>query len=218
MATDDKAPKAVPRDEDREDRELLAEWVAGASDAGDKLTIRYFRRLRAFFVHRVSGEHEDLVQETFMQLSKSKQNYRGEAPVRVFVFKIARYTMLQHLRRVSRRPEFDTFTSSLCEAYGRRPSSMMAESDEHQILLDALQDIPVMDHDLLTFYYWVEMTGPELGDLFNVPVGTIRGRLAAARKRLRERFEEISRLPRERMPTEEAFEMWLRELSKSSNR
>jgi RNA polymerase sigma factor (sigma-70 family) len=215
MATDDEPPTTSEL-EDRVDRELLAQWVDGIREAGDKLTIRYFRRLRSFFIQRVAGEHEDLVNETCCRLAESKQKYRGEAPVRVFVFGIARNVLLQYLRKKSRQPEFSPYTSSLGEAVGRRPSSMLAETEEHRIMRDAMQDIPVNDYDLLAFHYWTGMTGPELRALFEVPEGTIRGRLAAARKRLRKRFDELSTLPRERLPTEELFEQWLRELREAS--
>lgn len=197
---------------DAEDRKLLERWAAGDNRAGDKLTVRYFKRVRRYFHHRVPGEHEDLMAETFLQLSKSVGRYRGDAPVRVFIFRIARNVLLMHLRKLSRQPQFDTYTTSLSAARGRRPSSLVAESEECRILLDAMQDIPIVHHDVLTFYYWDRLKGREIAALLDLPEGTVRNRIRRGLQLLLEAFNEHSGRAREWVMTEDLVEQRLREL------
>jgi RNA polymerase sigma-70 factor (ECF subfamily) len=194
---------------DARDRECVALWAQGDRHAGDELVKRYFQPICHYFRRRVGDEQEDLVQITFINLNQSLVNYRGEGSVRAFIYAIARNILRDYLRKVMRGPELDTYTTSMGQAQGRQPSSMLRESEEHRLLLDALQDISIEDFELLTLYYWDEMTGPELSELYESPEGTIRSRIRGALGRLHQCFTKLSELPRERQPTEELVEQWL---------
>jgi RNA polymerase sigma factor (sigma-70 family) len=200
-----------PDPHDHVDRELLTRWLDGDLRAGDELTRRYFMSIQRYFIRRAPEQQEDLVGDTFLKLAKSKANYRGEAPVRVFIYRIARNVLRMYFRGLGRQPGFDPLTSSVVAAHGRRPSSALAEMEEHSILLNALQEISSEDQDLLELRYWRGLTGPELRDLFNVPEGTMRSRIGAALKRLRSKFDELSHKP-ESDVTEETVERWMLEL------
>jgi RNA polymerase sigma factor (sigma-70 family) len=193
------------------DRGLLARWVDGDPQAGDELMRRHFIGIQRYFIRRAPEQQEDLVQDTFVALSTSKASYRGDAPVRVFLYRIARNVLRMYFRSQGRQPGFDPLTSSVAAAYGRRPSSALAGAEEHTILLNALQEITSDDQDLLELRYWRGLTGPELRDLFNEPEGTMRSRIRAALKRLRSKFDEISNKPRSDV-TEEMVERWMVEL------
>ena len=208
MVDDDSSDEVRP---DVRERDLLGRWAGGDRRAGDELVLAYFKPVREFFCCRLGGgdEQEDLVQETFLQLGRSAASFRGEGTVRAFVFSISRNLLYGHWRRVSRVPELDPYTTSMAQAVGRQPSSMLRESEEHRLLLDALRELCIDDFQLLTLYYWDEMTGPELSALYGELEPTIRGRIAAARGRLRQRFIELSELARERQPTEELVEQLL---------
>src|SRR5690606_7311647 len=154
-----------PDPNDVVDRELLARWVDGDLRAGDGLTRRHFVSVQRYFIRRAPEAQEDLVQDTFVRLSTSKANYRGDAPVRVFIYRIARNVLRMYLRGLGRQPGFDPLSSSLAAAHGRRPSSALAAMEEHTILLNALQEVTSEDQDLLELRYWRGLTGPELREL-----------------------------------------------------
>jgi RNA polymerase sigma-70 factor (ECF subfamily) len=210
------AADALPGDrrdpDDEADRQLFAAWAGGDKPAGQRLTVKYFEPIRAYFIRRAPEEYEELLQKTFLGLARAKDEnkYRGEATVRIYIYCIARNVLRTHLRDLRRRPEFDPISVSLLEAYGRRPSSMLAEQQHHRILLDALQEIPSAEQDLLELRYWRGLTGPELRDMFEIPEGTVRSRLHTAIERLRTKFQDLSERPRD-VSTEE-LERWLVEL------
>ena len=56
---------------------------------------------------RDRGRAQDLLQETFLQLHRSRHAYRAELPVRPWIFTIARHVWLMDRRRLSRRPLSD---------------------------------------------------------------------------------------------------------------
>lgn len=194
---------------DDEDRDLLQRWTAGDSASGDKLIMKYFLSIKTYFIRRVPEHQEELVQEAFLGLASGKANYRGDAPVRVFIYKIARNILRKHLR--NQRPKFAQLTSSLADAYGRRPSSILAEAEGHNLLLDALREISLDDQDLLELRYWQGLSGRELGALLGVSEGTVRTRLQTALRKLGEKYTELNEEQQTTMPEDE-MEKWLLEL------
>ena len=59
------------------DRDLLVRWAGGDIEAGDELTTAYFDPIRNYFFRRAPEEYEDLSQQTFLELAKSRARYRG---------------------------------------------------------------------------------------------------------------------------------------------
>ncbi len=197
---------------DASDLELLERWRAGDLRAGDRLVTRQFARVRGYFVNKLPYEHEDLVQETFARLVQARDNFRGKASFRTYVIAIAKLVLVDHLRERYREPQLWTVHSSIADLSGRRPSSVMAEREEHRLLLDSLRRIPIDDQDLLELYYWQDLTGRELAELFELAESTVRSRIRAALERLRRAYLELRRRPHERELELEQLESWLTEL------
>lgn len=197
-------------DDDR-DRELLEAWCGGDKRAGELLTTKYFDALRAYFFRRAPDEYEDLTSLTFTKLAESVCNYRGEGTVRAYIYGFARNVLLHHLRALQRHPRFDPLTSSLLDAYGRRPSSLLIDQENHQIMVDALQEISLPDQDLLELRYWGGLKARELSVLFEIPEGTVSSRLHYAIQKLAAKFREVSERSRE--PSEEELIRWMSEVA-----
>lgn len=89
----------------RADEELMAAYLAGDIAAFDELFRRYagllLRTLR-----RSLGRDDacDVVQQTFLQLHRSRHDYRPGAAVRPWIFTIALNLQRRHLRDARRRP------------------------------------------------------------------------------------------------------------------
>ena len=184
-------------------------------EAANILLSRYFARVRVYFIQRVSVEYEDLVQETFARLIEARDRYRGDAPFRVYLFTIARNVLYSHLRsRYRIEATFDIIETddSIADMTGRRHSSLLAEREEHRLLLDALRQLKLSYQELLELYYWQNLTGQELAELFGVVEATIRSRLRQAVSALRTRYQEMAAMPHHKDIEEEQVRAWLEEL------
>src|SRR5919204_4597143 len=86
-------------------RELMAAYQAGRLDAFDRLYFSLEPELRAFFVARCRDARrvDDLVQDTFLQIHRSRRSYLPGLPVRPWVFAIAKRVFLMYVRKVRRR-------------------------------------------------------------------------------------------------------------------
>ena len=84
---------------------LAALAARGDDSAFERLVTRYEQRVYRL-VCRLASETDapDLLQDTFMQVHRSRHVYRPDLPVRPWVFAIARHVWLMAQRTRSRRP------------------------------------------------------------------------------------------------------------------
>jgi RNA polymerase sigma-70 factor (ECF subfamily) len=118
-------------------RELMVCGLAGDNRAYESWLKEIAAHLRAFFRKRLThlpDEVEDLVQETLLALHNQRHTYASEQPLTPWVHAIARYKMVDMLRRRSSR---EALSDPL--------------DDEHELLLatdsraaDALRDVTRM--------------------------------------------------------------------------
>jgi RNA polymerase sigma factor (sigma-70 family) len=202
---------------DTSDIELLEGWRRGDRQAGNALVNRHFPRVRTYFVNKLPSEYEDLVQETFARLVDARDQFRGEASFKTYLFRIARYVLAEHLRKRYKR-QLEPASSSIAYVTDRRPSSVLSEREAHRLLLDALRQIPLDDQDLLELYYWEELTAGEVGSLFELVESTVRSRIRAALERLRRAYAVLSSTPHERELQIDDIELWLQELRELMSR
>lgn len=123
----------IRSDVDQTELRLRTLFLQGA--AGDEAAYRQFLQataahLRAFLRRRLSSwpdEVEDLVQESLLAIHNQRQTYDTNAPLTAWVYAIAKYKLIDWLRRHARRETlndplddenevFSTADSDACEA------------------------------------------------------------------------------------------------------
>jgi RNA polymerase sigma-70 factor (ECF subfamily) len=193
------------------DLELLARWRAGDRRAGNQLIERHFLDLRAYFSLRIPTQYEDLVQETFLQLLKGLDNFRGDAAFHTYLFRIARNVLAAAFRR-KYRAEVDPISDSLADVTGQRQSSIMAEREHLRLLLDSLRQLPLAEQELIELYFVQRLPARVLGELFEATEGAIRSRIRTTVGRLRTIYFELAATPHEREVDEQQLVVWMTEL------
>ncbi len=150
---------------------------------------RHVGEVTRFFGNKVSDvECGDLVAQTFVQVLEALPRFRAETSVRRFIYAIAQNVLRTHLRTKYKRARETTDFESVCvaELAPRTLSSIVAQKRELQAFVEGLRHIPLADQTLLELRYFEAMTGPQLAEVFDVPEGTLRGRLRRATQRLRD--------------------------------
>lgn len=184
------------------DRELLAAWQQGDHAAGGELLRRYMPAVRRFFAGKVDiVAAEDLSQRTFEAVARLRDGVRLDAGVRAYVFGVARLELLRHFDEWRRRgSRFDPLVTSL-QASGHGPVSAVARSETSDRVAAALQTIP-LDFQIATeMFYWQELSLAEIAVALEIPVGTVKSRLARARSLLA-RVLDVPELQMESLITE----------------
>lgn len=89
------------------DQDLLEGIRAGNEAHFGELYSRYFQRIYNFVYARMRNhaETEEVVQETFLAVFRSFENYRGQSSLLSWVYGIAKNTTNNHLRRAKSQSE-----------------------------------------------------------------------------------------------------------------
>jgi RNA polymerase sigma-70 factor (ECF subfamily) len=143
-------------------------------------------RLNALVYHIVQdrGATQDVVQDALLRAYRALPQFRGEAALGTWLYRIAYSAAMDHMRRQGRRPEL------VCE----NPLSIEAaavhdDHAEHTGLRDAIAQgltaLPV-DHRLtLLLVDREDLTYREVATIMDVSPGTVCSRLQRARRKLR---------------------------------
>ena len=176
------------------DLDLLARWRAGDNDAGNELFRRHFDRVVWFFRNKVPQDVlEDLVQDTFAACVESVDGYRGSAPFRTYLLGVASNMVRSFYRKRQRKggDRIDFGVTSILDL-GPSPSAIAAERSEQALLLRALQAIPLEHQIVLELFYWETKSAAAIGQILDLPEGTVRTRLRRARQLLGEQVERAT--------------------------
>lgn len=157
-------------------------WAQAARE-GDPVAVTHLVRatqgdVRRLCAHLVSSaEADDLAQETYERALKALPRFRGDASVQVWLLGIARRTCMDALRRQTRRRRLlDRIRSQPAEA---APAAMGSVAENE--LLAALSP------ERRAAFVLTQLLGlsyAEAAEACDVPVGTIRSRVARAREEL----------------------------------
>jgi RNA polymerase sigma factor (sigma-70 family) len=175
------------------DLERFERWCAGDQQAGQALFARHFQDVYRFFKHktdrRLATTADDLVQQTFLQCVRARDQFRRTSSFRTYLFAIARNELLQYLRRLPKAEHVDLEVSSLDELISS-PSHDLARKQERDRLIAALRGLPAEQQLLLELHYWHELDAAALAEVLDAQPGAIRVRLHRARTALRHRLDE----------------------------
>lgn len=174
------------------DLELLDRWCRGDRAAGNELFHRHFAAVHQFFANKVDApaEVDELVQETFLGCTTSRDRFRRQSSFRTYLFAIARIVLKGYWRRKRRSDEAIDFDEISVAGLSTSAGSRLVRAEARQRLLAALRELPVEQQILLELRYWEELEAEQLAEVFEIEPATTRSRLHRARQALRERLED----------------------------
>lgn len=184
--------------EDRTDEELVAVYVDPARPRGDReqafhhLVTRYQHRVFAICVRQLGSRHdaEDATQETFVNLARRADQFRGEAKWSTFVYRVAVNACRDLQRKQARRPQTPVADVTRAQvAAGLTPDVAADEvaGREHAMVVgQALARLDDVSRMLIVLCAVQGLSYPEAAEIVDMPVGTIKSRVFRARARLAE--------------------------------
>jgi len=171
-----------------DDRELWERIRQGDAHAFDEFYRQHAPRLEVF-LQRVVGNRqaaEDLMQETFTQIWSRPNGFHPErGALRAYLFGIGRTRAAEWWRKQSPRNASTESQAVAC------PTETASAVD------DAFQRLPEEQRSLLWLREVEGQSYAELAETFEIPVGTVRSRLFAAREALRKIWQGPRPQPKE---------------------
>ncbi len=140
-----------------------------------------------------SPAQDDLMQETVLRAWTSASTYRGEAPLRHWLTRIAVRTCRNHQRGYRR---WMTHLKSLWEQRTeQRRDAPTSESPYKDAFDRAMAKLAYADRELLLLYYIEEQSLNEIATQFGVKENTLHVRLHRSRERLKSLLQNAEELP-----------------------
>jgi RNA polymerase sigma-70 factor (ECF subfamily) len=192
------------------DLDLLTAWRAGDVDAGGVLFERHFPPVYGFFRNKTSGAVDDLVQKTFMACVEGRDRVSASS-FRAYLFGVARNVLYGEFRNRRKQEAVDFGVSSVHDL-DPGPSTAVGKKEEHRLLLRALRRIPLNYQVALELYYIEGLRGPELAEILDVPLPTVRSRIRRGLEQVKKEIERLASSPSLAESTAGGLESWAAEL------
>ncbi len=166
--------------------------LALAAARGDRVAMTAFVRRTQPEVWRVCArlgdraEADDLTQEVYLRALPALTRFRGDASARTWLLQIARHVCADHVRRSTRR-------RALLERLVRRTTErdvVEAPRTGELDLDDAIEHLGVERRDAFVLTQVAGLSYAEAAQVCEVPIGTIRSRVARARADLLDALAE----------------------------
>jgi RNA polymerase sigma factor (sigma-70 family) len=183
------------------DEEVMSQVREGAAEMLGILFERYHAKLFNYYV-RLTGDRtlsEDLVQEAFYKILRSRRTYRPGSPFRPWMYQIARNARTDNFRR----PAEVEFQEHMAEPVLLEDE--LADREQHEILRRALLQLPEEKRELLLLTRFEGLKYSEIAQMFDCEVGTIKTRIFRALQELKQIVADNTRPPHPR--TRDAYEM-----------
>jgi RNA polymerase sigma-70 factor (ECF subfamily) len=174
----------------------------GDADAFDKLVVRYSGDIHAL-LYRLTGdadEASDLTQETFLRALKAIGNFRGDADLKTWLYRIAINESRNRFRWWKRRRREKTV--SLDDNLGgteavyrdviadsaASPEDIALRRERERILQRALSDLPTIYREPIVLFDIEGFSYDEICNALELNQGTLKSRLARGRQELKKRL------------------------------
>jgi RNA polymerase sigma factor (sigma-70 family) len=175
------------------DAELWSRVGEGDSRSFEELFERHARKVYNYCFRCTAdwAAAEDLTSSVFLEAWRKREQLRlstADELLLPWLLGVATNLVRNRSRRVQR---FSRATKELWARQSRRgdesPDVVAQAIDEERMaaLLTAIKALPRVEREVLALYAWADLTYGEIAKALDVPIGTVRSRLARARGRLR---------------------------------
>ena len=169
--------------------------ISRAKDDGsvfDELYNYYFPRIYNYVHYRVADSHacDDLISQVFEKSFSKFKHFRPErAAFSVWLFSIARHTIVDYYRRQARNHNvFLEITAELIDSKPD-PSDVVTYNETQQQLLIALASLTQREQDIIALKFWSGASNRDIATLTDISESNIAVILFRAMRRLRITFE-----------------------------
>ena len=177
-----------------DDPRLIADCLAGNTDAYGDLVVRYQDRLFNSVLRLVDNGEDarDVVQEAFLHAYQSLHSFKGDSLFFTWLYRIAINTAIsmkrkqRHVLRIQPAVEGSSSLEPLDPSESNRPGHAMEMAEDERRVHEALAKLSPEHRAVLVMKDMEEMMYEDMAEVLEVPIGTIRSRLHRARTELRE--------------------------------
>lgn len=168
------------------DASLISAIATGNMQALDDLYARHASGLLAFLHARLRNRQlaEEVLQDTMMAVWNNAAKFRGESSVKTWLLVIARNRAINAQRR--NRPQLvDVDAVYDLASTDTGPFEQVAREFDRSAVREALAHLKPDQREILVLFFFEQLSGPEIAEVLDISVGTVKSRLHRAKEALR---------------------------------
>lgn len=145
-------------------------------------------RLAYYYVKDLQAA-EDIVQEVFIKFYHNQNIYEERGELKAFLTQMTVNKSKDYLKSWAYRKV--QLQSKLFPQVGKRHLDDLVRQDEEAIIGDAILELPLKHREVLIYFYFNEMTIPEVALILSIPESTVKTRLRRGKELLRTHLKGI---------------------------
>ena len=141
---------------------------------------------------------EDLAQDVFLEIFRTAENFRGEAKLSTWLYRIAANRSLNLIRNNKRKRFFqsieETFTgggnraSEISENRGDQPDQNITDQQRSDLLHLAIDQLPEKQRIAFTLNKYEELPYQQIAEVMEISLASVESLIHRAKKNLQERL------------------------------
>lgn len=162
---------------------VLTRAQKGDTAALDAVLRHHYDAIRSI-CHRIvinSADAEDATQMALISVARALPSFDRRASLSTWIYRIATNAALDELRRISRRP-----VPTQDSAIDRAQPDTTGDVDTQMLIADALGGVAPEYRVVLVLRHVADLDYEEIATILDIPIGTVRSRLARGRIQLTE--------------------------------
>jgi len=186
------------------DVQLMLKVAVGDNSAFEQLVLRYQDRLVGFFFHLVHDRTaaEDLAQEAFLRIFRSRERYEPTARFSTWLFRIAHNLASNQKRGAARRREIQMASGSgahdfrpdqqnLLEKSALMPTRQLDSVELRTVVRNAIEELSERQRTAVILHKFEEMSYEEIGEIMGLGPVAVKSLISRARGKLKEALEKF---------------------------
>lgn len=188
------------------DTELFNLYIAGDEDAFREIVTRYKDMLYGFLRRFLNQQDivEEVFQETFLQLYKSRESFDSDRSLRPWLFTIAANKARDTLRKQQRSntislsaisEPFDLTTDDVLNSlmsYEITPYDEATKAETAEKVRGIIDDMPTNLKEILLLAYFEQFSYKQMAQILSIPIGTVKSRLHTAVVHFTRKWKSVS--------------------------
>jgi RNA polymerase sigma-70 factor (ECF subfamily) len=178
----------VADSEEIKTRQLAGRLAAGDADAMRQVYERYGGATFGFLVNAIGDRPaaEDVQQQVYLDVWRSAATFDPDrSGLLTWIMAIARNRAIDHRRRRQPVPSGDL------REHGSKEESPVEELAERWRIAGLLGRLHPEEREVLRLRFYEDLTQREIADRLSMPLGTVKMRMVAGLRRLRELMGEV---------------------------
>jgi RNA polymerase sigma-70 factor (ECF subfamily) len=180
------------RDENRQIQSVIKKILQGDVNAFSFLVEKY-KKLVAHIVFRMiynQTDREDICQDVFLKVYQNLSQFRADSKFSTWIGKITYNSCLNYISK-NKNP---MMTQSVLEweempAENSDPVWQIERDERGKRIRTEINQLPVQYRAILTLFHLEHMSYREIGEIMNLPEGTVKSYLYRARQHLKQELD-----------------------------